>query len=113
MNTLVTVFATVNLRSKWNEFWGAFKDSTGMDQIIALASFIGVGLIAWSLLKWAWDRRRGQGGGGRGGQGVMGSLVIGLVLIAPEILFPVALQIMDVIANAALKIWESSGGKTS
>lgn len=108
MNTLVTAMATVDLSSQWTKFWNTLKGAAGFSAVIDLAVFVGIALVAFALLKWAWDRRRGAGGGGRGSQGVVGALVIGLVLIAPDILFPIAFQIIDVVANAALKVWENA-----
>lgn len=99
----------VDLSGGWDQFWSALKGASGMDQILNLMTIIGVIIVVFALLKWTWDRRRGGGfGGGGGSGGVWGALLVGAVLTAPALLFPIMLTVLDVIANAVVSIWNKS-----
>lgn len=97
--------ANVDLSGAWKGLWTAITVGVG-DGLPRLMAAIGVALVAWAIVKWAWDRRRGGGAGGGGG--IMGALVIGSILAAPSTILPIALVLVDGIANAGIKIWDSS-----
>lgn len=102
----------IDLRGSFDQFWNAITTGTGIGPILSLLSIVGVALIAFALVKWAWDRRRGGGGGGQSSGAVWGALLVGALLSLPEILLPIFLTFLDVVVNGALKVWASanSGG---
>lgn len=102
---VATAGGEVDLSSAWDGLWNAITSGVGPG-LPRLMAAIGVALVAWAIVKWAWDRRRGGGGGGGGG--IMGALVIGAILAAPSTLLPIALTLVDGVANAGIKIWNSA-----
>ncbi|GAA4033882.1 hypothetical protein GCM10023063_17180 [Arthrobacter methylotrophus] len=95
----------VDLQGGWDAFWGAI--TTGFPGITTLMTVVGVCLVVFALIKWAWDRRRG-GGMGQGSQPLWGALVPGAILAAPAVLFPLLLSILDFVANIAIKLAQTA-----
>lgn len=104
---MVVLAAKIDLESSWSKFWSAVRTQAG--PILDLAAVVGVLMIVIAIAKWAWDRRRGQGGGGQS-QAIWGALLVGCMFSAPAVIIPMFLLIMDVIANAAISVWQSSAG---
>ncbi len=101
MNAMIAPAAagTVDLNSGWDSVWGAFK--AGAPGISTAMTVIGVVLVVFSILKWAWDRRRNQGGNH---SNLLWTLVPGAVLVAPDLLFPLILTLLDWIINIAVQL---------
>lgn len=97
----------VNLTESWGTLWSAITAGIGPG-LPRLMAIIGVALVAFAIVKWAWDRRRG-GGMGKGGGGIMGALLIGAILSSPSVLLPIFLTIVDGVANAVIQIWNNAG----
>lgn len=95
----------VDFRGGWDSFWSAIESAIG-SQAVNLLTIIGLALIVFAIFKWVWDRRKGGGGGG--GAGLIWMIVAGAVLAAPQVLLPIALQIVDWIVNAAIRVWNSA-----
>lgn len=95
----------VNMSRTWSDVWDSLDRALG--PISDLIAGIGVILVVFSVVKWLWDRRRGGGGGMGGGQasGVMWTLLVGAVLIAPSVLLPLILTILDAVVNAVVHLW--------
>jgi hypothetical protein len=74
-----------------------------------MLTFIGTALVVIAVAKWAWDRRRG-GGMGQGAQPLWGALIIGGVMLAPTVLLPLALTILDGVANIAVQAFKTMVG---
>lgn len=97
----------VNLKGGWGTFWGAI--TAGFPGITTLMTVIGVALVVFALIKWAWDRRRG-GGMGQGSQPLWGALVPGAILAAPAVLFPLLLGLLDWVANIVIQLTKTATG---
>lgn len=97
---------TIALKDNWKTFWDSFADTAGIDGILKLLSIVGVLLIAFAFIKWAWDRRRGLNGGGSGA--IWGALLIGAILSAPNLLIPIVLTALDAIVNAVANILDKT-----
>lgn len=93
----------VNLKASWGKFWGDFSQAVGT-QLLGMITMVGMLLVVGSVLKWLWDRRRGNGGGMGGANTVMWTLLLGATLAAPGLLIPLFLQLLDGIANAFVSI---------
>ena len=91
----------INLAGSWTSFWAAIKN--GWPDIAFAMAFIGVGLVVFALAKWAWDRRRG-GSMGQGAQPLWGALIPGAIMMAPDVLLPLGLKMLDWIANIGLSL---------
>ncbi|KQP62877.1 hypothetical protein [Nocardioides sp. Leaf285] len=96
----------VQLESAFSDFWDTLVGATGFGAIEKLMSIVGVCLVVLAVLKWAWDRRRGGGMGQSGA--VWGALLVGAILSAPAVLFPVFLFILDTVANGVISIWNDA-----
>lgn len=99
--------ADVNFAGGWNTAYSAI--TSGFPQLMNILTVVGVILVIGTLLKWAWDRRRG-GSMAQGAQPVWGVLIIGSILMAPTIVMPLLLLIVDGIANAGLALFKSMTG---
>lgn len=90
------------LQSGWNDLWSsATEGAPGLGRIMMYA---GVALIVISLVKWGWQSRGGQGMG-KASKPVMGMLLIASILVAPTLVIPLLLGILDwiiaIIVNVA------------
>ncbi|MCC3299473.1 hypothetical protein [Arthrobacter caoxuetaonis] len=99
--TAVPMASTVNLKGGWESFWTAI--TAGFPTITNMMTIVGVILVVFALLKWAWDRRRG-GGMGQGAQPLWGALIPGAILAAPDMLFPILLGILDLVINVVISL---------
>ncbi|HEX9229305.1 MAG TPA: hypothetical protein VF885_22125 [Arthrobacter sp.] len=97
----------VNLAGSWTKFWNAI--TAGYPGITTMMSIIGVALVVFALVKWAWDRRRG-GSMGQGAQPLWGALIPGAVLAAPTVILPILLQLLDWLANIVLSMVQTATG---
>lgn len=90
---------TVNLAGAWTSLWGRIAGGEAAG-LITLLTWVGVGMVAWAIVKWAWSRRRG------GAQaGLLGwPLFVGSALAAPNAVIPAVLWMFDLIANAVIRI---------
>lgn len=103
----------VNLSKGWSDFWkGLTGSNANIDGILSLATAIGALLVVGAILKWLWEKRRGGGGGGGGGKtdGIIWALALGAVLAAPNLLIPIFLNILDVVANGVANVFKSTSG---
>lgn len=83
----------LNLVTAWNTLWKQLTSwAPGLGTVLAV---LGLGIIAWFVVKWLWDKRRGGQGGG-GGFPTM-ALILGLVLAGPTVTLPIVLSIAQVI----------------
>lgn len=96
----------VNLAGGWGQFWSAITG--GFPKITMIMTIIGVILVVFAIVKWAWDRRRGGLTGNHGH--LWGSLIPGAVLVAPTVLLPLGLLLLDGIINMVISIIQSAAG---
>lgn len=108
-STIITAavpMAEVNMKAGWSSFWTAI--TAGFPLITGIMSFVGVALVVIAVVKWAWERRR-QGGAGNH-QPLWGALLIGCFLIAPTVILPLVLTILDGVANIGISVFKSATG---
>ncbi|MFE6966706.1 hypothetical protein ACFVAJ_16480 [Agromyces sp. NPDC057679] len=97
---IIHTAAQVDLTGAWSTFWSTVSSAfSGPLKVVLIV--VGVGLIAFSILKFIWDKRRG---GGARQSPIWWTLAIGGLLIAPDVLIPVVLSILEWVINLALKI---------
>ena len=97
----------IDLAGSWSTLWSAVESALGT-KLTTLMAVVGTIIVVMALVKWAWDRRRGQGGGG-GSQAIWGALLVGAILSAPGVILPIMLQVVDAIANAVYSVWKNAG----
>jgi len=97
---------SVNFASDWNNFWTSISGSLG--GLTKVLGIIGLLLVVGSVLKWFWDRRRGNVGQGfQAHSHVVYTAVLGAILAAPDFMMQWILTLVDVIVNAISSIGNS------
>lgn len=94
LNTLDSsmVLGVTEFQDGWSNFWSTLTDAVpGLEPVM---NIIGVILVVLSLLGYFWQHRKGSNWAG-GTQGIWGSLIIGALLLAPAVLFPILLGLAD------------------
>lgn len=91
----------VDLSGAWDELWSAVSgEISGLLNIITI---VGIILVVGSIIVYFWQKRRG-GQLSQGGDTVMWVMVLGAVLCAPQIIFPLILALLDQVINALVNI---------
>jgi hypothetical protein len=93
----------VNFVGQWNTVWGAVNSALG--PVSNLMSIAGTILVVFAAGKWLWERRKG----GANHSHLLWTLGVGALLLAPNIIVPVVLTILDAVINAVVGIGTSSG----
>lgn len=95
--------ADINLSGGWGTLWGAV--TSGFPALPGMLTFVGTAIVVFAVGKWAWERRRGGGMGNH--QNVWGALFVGAVLLAPSVLLPLLLLILDGVANIGVSAFKA------
>lgn len=98
---MVIATTTVNLASGWSTVWTAVSGALG-SKLTTLMTAIGVILVVLAILGWLWERRKGGMSGNH--NKLLWTLLIGAILVAPNLLIPLLLNIADFIANAIINL---------
>lgn len=98
---------TINLKGGWTTIWTPMSNALGGVAKLMLA--LGVLLVVFAVAKFFWDKRRG--GGGQGAGAIAWTGIVGCILAAPGLLFPMLLGVFDSVANAVIKAWQAAFGK--
>lgn len=93
----------VDLSGAWSQFWDALPGDSGIWNILTI---VGVAMVVFSLLSYLWAHRRGTGWG-NGAQIIVGMLIIGGVLMAPSLLIPLFLNILDFLINFFVGVFQA------
>lgn len=89
----------VDLAGSWTKAWSVF--STGNEKIFTILSVVGVIIFVASLAGYIWQRRRGSGGNTGA---VIGAGVVGMLFCAPQVVIPLLLVIVDLLANTVVRL---------
>jgi len=95
----------VDLVGSWNTFWGTVS-SVITGPVKTTIIIIGVGLILFSVIKYIWDKRRG---GGAKTSPMWWTLALGGILIAPDVLLPLFLSILQWVINLGITAAQKAG----
>lgn len=102
----------VDLSKGWTDVWLGLKDDGAFAGVMNLLTAVGAVIVVMAVAKLLWEKRRGGGGGGMGGgkgsEGIMWALALGALLAAPNLILPVLLQILDVIANGVAGVFKNT-----
>ncbi|HEY8717239.1 hypothetical protein [Pengzhenrongella sp.] len=92
--------AAVDLAGAWSGLWGRISGASGVSGLITLMTWVGVGMVVFAVVKWAWSRRRG---GAQAGQ-IGWPIFVGAMLAAPAAVVPAVLWVCDLGANALVNL---------
>lgn len=106
---LVLGAGVTNFRGGWDKIWTAF--TSGWSGFAAFLTFLGVAAVIIAIVIIVIGARRG----GQGVKQAMGAksgglLLIGLVLAAPAIIFPMLLSITDSVVAVFVNLLEAATG---
>lgn len=94
----------VNLSAGWDTFWNGITAAFG-DQANAILTVVGVILVVFSGAGFLIAKLRGRtNNNGK----LFVSLIIGAICAAPTVLIPLALNLIDLIINAGIAIYNST-----
>ena len=88
---MIVVAQNPGLRGAWNNARGLIEGAIG-GGILAVLAGIGILLIAYAVIKFFWDKRRGNGGNSKQTWFLVGA---GALLSAHDVLIPFVLGIID------------------
>jgi hypothetical protein len=101
---VIPMASSVDLSGAWSTFWNAVTASTGA-QLTNIMSVLGVAILVFAFAGYMWQRARSQGGdSGK----LVWAVAIGATLAAPGVIFPLALTLVDVIANAGISVYQAT-----
>lgn len=90
----------INLAGSWATFWSKLNQGT-FGQVMVYVGWIGLGVLLASVIKFAWDKRRGSGGQT---SALLWSAIVGAICAAPNFLFPLVLKLADLLLNAGANL---------
>lgn len=104
---------SVDLSKGWTDVWVGLKGNGAFAGVMNLLTAVGAVIVVMAIAKLLWEKRRGGGGGGgmgggKGSEGIMWALALGALLAAPNLILPVMLQILDIIANGVAGVFTNT-----
>lgn len=90
----------IDISSQWSTLWGAV--TSGAPQLTGILSAVGALLIIAAIVMWVIKRRTQRGLGDM--TAVWGSLILGAVLLAPSVVIPLILKLIDIIVNIVVSL---------
>lgn len=91
--------ASIDLVSGWNTLWTPFSSSN--KALVTIITAVGVALIVFAILKFVWQRQKGQG---VGWQTLGWPLAAGAILAGPNLLIPLLLKIAQAVIDFVVKL---------
>lgn len=95
----------IDFSGDWDSVWSNLKSGTGFQGLLDLAAGVGVLLIVVALCMWAWKKFTGRNVPG-GQTSITGALILGAMLCGPELVFPLVLQMCDLVVNAVAQLFD-------
>ena len=87
-----TVAGVTDFRGGFDNFWSTITDS--MPGLETFMNIIGIILVLFAVISYLWQHRKGSNWGG-GTNVMVGAAVFGAVMMAPGILLPLILGVVD------------------
>ncbi|KQP01415.1 hypothetical protein [Leifsonia sp. Leaf264] len=97
----------LDLKGAWDTFWTTISGTYSGSPIETIVTCVGIGLIAFSVLKYFWDKRRGNAGI-RGHSAIWWSLGFGALLTGPAATIPFVLGLLQVVIDIAMNLISSA-----
>lgn len=98
---LMAAGGKVDFKSGWSGFWNAVTSS--WPKLATALTVIGLVLLIWSLIRYAWLKRKGQGNT----NDLVFTTIVGAIFAGPQVILPLALGIFDLIINLLVGVVKS------
>lgn len=104
------MIANVDFVTLWNSFLTTVEGVTNVTGLFTIAAYVGLVIIIAAIVRWAWQKRKGgRIVENRDGSLLAGALIAGLILIAPKVIIPIALFILQTIVNLVIAVLNQTG----
>ena len=104
------MIANVDFVTLWNSFLATVEGVTNVTGLFTIAAYVGLVIIIAAIVRWAWQKRKGgRIVENRDGSLLAGALIAGLILIAPKVIIPIALFILQTIVNLVIAVLNQTG----
>jgi hypothetical protein len=98
-----TVLGVTDFRGSWDRIWSTL---TGAAPGLQMAmNIIGVILLVFAFLSYLWQHRKGSNWS-HGTAIIIGASIFGLAMLAPGVLFPLLLGVVDWLIAFAVNLFE-------
>lgn len=98
---------SLDLKGAWTTFWTTVSGDYTGSAIEKVVIILGIVLIGFSVIKYFWDKRRGNAGL-RGHGAVLWSLGFGALIISPNLLVPFFLNLLQIVIDIAMNLINSA-----
>jgi len=96
---------TIDFAGAWSKLWTAIMSATGIAGIMTVLTIAGALIALFAIGKYLFQQRKSGGQGAGHGLGQIGwALPVALLLMAPNLLIPLALKVVDVIGNVIVNV---------
>lgn len=93
----------VDISGQWGKLWGAITSAA--PSLSGILSAVGALLVIAALIMWIIKRRTQRGMGDM--TAVWGALIIGAVFLAPAVVIPLALTLIDLVVNIVVGLGQT------
>lgn len=104
---LIPLAGSVDLSGQWSKLWNLIKGVTGIGSWLDFFGLLGLACIIFALIRMFWSNYRHNTPLKDGAKqaSVLGSIIVGMIFAAPTIIIPLLLNLVDIVANAIIKIF--------
>ena len=102
---MVPATGDINLKDSWDTLWTSVTQ--GFGKAPQIMTVIGLIVLVFALAKYFWDRRKN---GSANAHPVWSAIIVGGILAAPQVVFPVLLFVADGLANIGLALFQNATG---
>ncbi|WP_344063559.1 hypothetical protein [Nostocoides vanveenii] len=95
---------TLDLKGGWDNLMSKLPAS--ISSILDLTTLIAVIIMVGAFGMWAWEKRKGQGGG-QGSSKLLWTGFAAMMLAVPKVVFPAVLYIVDIVGGIVVSILNS------
>ncbi|ARD42523.1 hypothetical protein [Actinomyces gaoshouyii] len=100
----------LNLKGGWNTILSAIEAATGSKALFTVLSVAGTVIVITAVMATLIAKRRGgQVFGGHDNSKITGAVIAGALLVAPKVVIPAALWVIDLVGNAVIQVLRNSG----
>ncbi|MDO4243562.1 MAG: hypothetical protein Q4C85_07365 [Actinomyces sp.] len=99
---------SVDFTTLWSSFLTTVESVADTAGLFTILAYVGLGILIAAIVRWFWQKRRG-GRIAEGNSAVFWALVVGLLCISPKVVIPIALLILQILANLCIAVLNQTG----